>query len=352
MANILNIESLTLNPQEVADFNKIIVKATLENPALKALHNVQKGVDMKTQIVLADKLGLTGLKSNGCERQSSGAQSTMTQKYWTPQMIEDNWEICQAELDNLFKAYFSKIESFKQMYNFEGTDEAEFVATLISKAASDNIYRAIYFGDTEVQAADADEAGLIDGTQTVYFDYFDGIFKQIFEGVTAGTIKRVDLSGITTATVSASEAYSAFMDVYKAAPGSLRSNPDAKFYVSGQMFLGLMEYLQTESVNFTLENTLEGFQTIKFLGKEVVNMEAIWDDSISLFVENTTDNKVLYPHRIIFSTPANMPVGTMNDEDFDNIEAFYDRKSRLNVISYGFTLDAKVLDENSIVVAY
>lgn len=354
MANPINLSNLTLNSKEIQEFKEIVMKAIMANPALKALHNVQTGVTMKTQIVLADKLSKSGVKSSteACTRQASGASANLTQKYWEPVAIEDTFSICQAEVNQLFKAYFDKIKSFKERYNIEGSDEAMFVAELISKAASEAVMRAVWFGDEDVAAATASTPGLINGNDTVFYDYFDGIFKQIFDGVSAGSIKHIDLSGITTETVSASEAYSAFMDVYKNANGALRSNPNAKFYCSGQMFLGLMEYLQTESVNFTLENTMEGFQSIKFLGKEVINMESVWDNQIAEFVEDTTDNKVLYPHRIVFTTPNNIPVGTLNDGDFDELEVWYDQNARTNKMAYGFTLDAKVLDEESIIVAY
>lgn len=349
---IINLTNLTLNPKEAQDFRSIIMKASMESPALKALHNVQEGVTMKEQIVLADKLGLSGKKDSGCERPASGSTSMFSQKYWEPQAISDTWTLCQNEVNGLFKAYFDKINSFKQRFNIEGSDEAMFLATLVSKAASDTIFRAAWFGDKDVAAATAGTAGLKTAANTVYFDYFNGIWKQIFTGVSGGTINKVDLSSITTETVSAAEAYDAFMKVYKAAPGALRSNPDAKFYVTGQMFLGLVEYLQTESVNFTLDYTLDGFESVKFLGKTVINCESIWDDTIALFVEDTTDNDVLYPHRIVFSTPSNLPIGTLNEGDFNEVEAFYDRVSRTNLISFGFSLDSKVLDENMIVVAY
>lgn len=349
---ILNLQNLTLNPQEISDFKQIIMKSTMENPAITALHNVQEGVKMKSQIVLADKLGLNGLKSTGCARVESTAMSTLTQKYWEPSQIEGYFEICQAEVDGLFKAYSSKIKSFKDLYEIEGSDEAMFVANLISQAASDTIMRAIWFGDSNVAAATASTAGLVDGTNTVYFDYFDGIFAQIFAGVAGGSVKRTSLASITTSTVTAAQAYSAFMSTYKSASPELRSNPEAKFYVTGQMYLGLVEYLQTESVNFTIDNTLNGFETIKFLGKNVVNCESIFDSTMQLFNTNSTDGKVLFPHRIVFTTPANIPVGTLSAGDFENVEIWYDQNARLNKMAYGMTLDAKVLDETLITVAY
>lgn len=349
---ILNLQNLTLNPQEISDFKQIIMKASMENPAITALHNVQEGVKMKSQIVLADKLGLNGLKSTGCARTESTAMSTLTQKYWEPAQIEGYFEICQQEVDGLFKAYSSKIKSFKDLYDIEGSDEAMFVAHLISRAASDTIMRAVWFGDTNVAAATSSTSGLVDGTNTVYFDYFDGIFAQIFAGVAGGSIKRTSLASITTQTVTAAQAYSAVLNTYKSASPELRANSDAKFYVTGQMYLGLVEYLQTESVNFTLDTTINGFESVKFLGKTVVNCESIFDSTMQLFNTNSTDGKVLFPHRIIFTTPANIPVGTLSSGDFENVEIWYDQNARLNKMAYGVSLDAKVLDETLITVAY
>ena len=349
----ISVSNLTLNPKEQSDFGKFIMELTFQKPELRAMHTVFEGVTMKEQIVLASALGLTGLKANGCARQSSGAQSNLSQKYWEPAGIEDTFENCQAEINGLFKAYYDKITEYREKYDITGSDEQLFIARLVEEAMNNTIYRAIWFADTDVAASDADTAGLKDGDNTVFFDYFDGLWKQIFEGVSDNLIKRIDISAQQSAeTVSAANAYANILAVYKAADGRVRGDVNSKFYVDGQTFLGLMEYMQTESVNFTLEYTENGFQTVKFLGHEVINMEGIWDSNLQYFEADATDHAAYLPHRIVFTMPSNLPIATLNEDDMTTLESWYNQDERVNKVAYGFSLDAKVIDEKLIVVAY
>lgn len=349
MATVIDVQNLSLNPKEQGDFAKFIMELTFQKPELRAMHQVFTGVTMQEQIVLASQLGLTGMKANGCERQSSGANSVLSQKYWNPVGIEDTFETCQAEVDGLFKAYFDKIKNYREKYDITGSDEQLFIAKLVEESMNETINRAIWFGDTDVTASGSGSAGLIDGNNAYAFNYFDGIFKQIFDGVTAGTITKIDLSGVTP---TAAEAYKAIFDVYKAADSRVRGNLDAKFYVSGKIFLGLMEYLQTESVNFTLDYTLEGFPVIKFLGHDVINMEGIWDRNLEYFEGDADTHEAYLPNRIVFTIPSNIPVATLNEDDMKTLESWYNIDERVNKVAYGFTLDAKVIDEKLITVAY
>ena len=353
MASTINVSSLTLNPKEVQNFGQIILEMTFGKPELRAMHRVFSGVTMKEQIVLASQLGLTGLKANGCTRQESDAQSTLTQKYWEPVGIEDTFVNCQADVDGLFKAYFDKIKEYKQMYNIEASDEEAFIGNLVSEAMNETINRAIWFGDTNVTASTSSTAGLVDGNNAFGFDYFDGLWTQIFAGVGSNDISYVDLSNFATpGSPTAAEAYGALMNVYKQADGRLRGNTDAKFYVSGQLFLALMEYMQANSVNFTLDYTMNGFPTMKFLGHDVINMEGIWDKNLQYFESDSTSHGAYLPDRIVFTIPDNIPVATLNEDDMTTIESWYNIDERVNKTAYGFTLDAKVIDEKLITVAY
>lgn len=354
MATAINVAGLSLNPKEVGSFSQFINQLVFEKPEFNALHQVYRDIKMKEQIVLAGKMGLMGAKNTGsCKRKSSGASVVLTQKYWEPVMIEDTITNCQAEVNSLFKAYYDKIQDYRERFDITGSDEYLFLAKQVEDAAVDTIWRAVWFGDTAVQASGNETAGLKDADDAYAFDYFDGIWKQIFAGVTGGTISHVDIANLqANETVTAANAYATILSVYKKASAKVRANKDAKFYVDGQMFLGLLEYLQTESVNFTLDVTENGIQTIKFLGHEVVDMSFCWDENLQYFEADKTDHGAFLPHRVVFTVKENLAVGTENDEEFTNLESWYNQDDRVNKVAFGFTLDAKVLDPESVVVAY
>lgn len=368
MATGFNIDNLTMNPKEKENFSEFILELAFERPALNALHNVQSGIQMKEQIVFASQYGKTGLKAGAdCSRQTSGATSTLTQKYWDPVGIEDTIIHCQKEIDALFKAYYSKIASYKDNYEIQGiSDEDIFMALLLQESMYRTIWRASWFGKTDVAAADEDTEGLADASNVKFYDYFDGFFEQIFDGVSATSIAKYtdnsaggisELNANTTIptqmTLASGDAVKWFEGVWGVADARLKANPNAKFYVTNAIWENYRQYLQGKGENFTIEYTLEGFQTLKWNGKDVVNMETVWDlDLQADFVDNTTNNAYYIPHRIVLTVPENIPIGTLNENDFDELEIWYNQDERQLKMAFGFSLDAKVLEEYMIAVGY
>lgn len=352
--------ALTQNPLEVQDLSKFIVEKIFTRPELLRLHGIQTGIKMKEQIVFASQFGKTGLKGDAtCTRKTSGAASVLTEKYWEPVGIEDTLIHCNKEIDALFKAYFTKINEYRQRYEIEGSDLEIFFSILFLESIQRTVYRAVWFGDTAAAAAGAGTAGLISAGDVGFYDYFDGLFAQIFAGVTATDISRVTITEnaeVTKAaqlTLAAGAASAYFESVWGLADPRLKADPDKLMYVSNAIWENYRQELQSKGENFTIEYTTEGMRELKWNGVPIVNMETVWDlDLFADFVDNTTNNAYYLPNRIILTVPANIPVGTLNEDDMGNLEIWYDRDNRQNKMAYGFDLDAKVLEEYMIVVAY
>lgn len=359
MATAIDISGLTLNPKESSEFQEFVIEKVFERPELKALNNVITGVKMKEQIVLASQLGKSGLKGGACTRVSSGAKSTLTQKYWEPQGIEDTLIHCQADMNALFKAYFDKINLYKEKYEIQGSDQETFLALMYEDTMVRTIYRAAWFADKSVGAATETLAGLKDVENVVFYNYFDGIYAQIFDGVSAGSIERVviDENSLTTieaqTTLTEGYAVSLFEKIWKKADSRLKSDMTAQFYVSGDIWENYRQHLISKGENFSIDFTQDGLYTVKWNGKKVINMDSIWDIELqSDFVNNTTENAYFLPNRVILSTPANLPIATMNENDFNEMEVWYEKKERQTYMAYGFSLDSKVVEDYMIVAAY
>jgi hypothetical protein len=362
MANAIDLTGLTLNPLEVEDLGKFVIEQVFERPELNRLHNIQTGIKMQEQIVFASQFGKTGLKGDStCTRKNSGAGSVMSEKFWNPAGIEDTIVHCNKELNSLWKAYFAKISRYRENYEIEGTPLAELLIQLLLESVIPTLWRASWYGDTAVAAAGAATPGLVSGGDVQFYDYLDGLWDQIFTGVGAATINRytIALNAVTTskadqlnlATDIAKDTY--FEEIWKLADPRLKAHPDRTLYVTGEIWENYRKSLQDVGENFTIEHTTEGFRTLKWNGVPVVNMETIWDlDSREDFVNNTTDNVYYLPNRIVLSVPGNLPIGTLSENDFDEIEQWYERKDRTNNLAYGFSIDSKVLEGYMIVVGY
>lgn len=360
MAKGIVESALTMNPIEVQDLQQFIIEQIFTKPELLRLHGIQTGIKMKEQIVFASQFGKTGIKGDGtCTRKTSGASSTLTEKYWEPAGIEDTLVHCNAEVDALFKAYFTKINKYRDIYEIEGTDLEIFFSILFLESMERTIWRAVWFADTAVAAAGAGTSGLASAGDVKFYDYFDGLWKQIFDGVTATDIKRYTITenALTTTsgqlTLAADRSIEIFEAVWSLADPRLKASMDAMFYVTNEVWENYRQSLQSKGENFTIEYTTEGFRELKWNGKSVVNMETVWDVDLQAdFLQDTTNNAYDNPNRVVLTVPANIPVGTLNESDFDELDIWYDKDERENKMAYGFSLDSKVLEEYMIVTAY
>lgn len=343
MAHTFNESNLTLNPKENSDLSKAIVEQAFSQPSLEKLHRIMTGVVMKEQIMLVGQLSRVGVKQSGCGMATSGATSALTEKFWDPAMFGDRFENCIAEMNSLFKAYFDNITHYEQMYNMDGSDLSKLLMVLLEEAISAAILRVVWFGDTAVAAATSTVAGLTDAANIKLFNVIDGLWKQIYAGVTASTITKANLGASGKLSMK---------NVYDASDSRLRGNKNAVFMVSRNIFDSYVDQLETASLAFELTTTTDGLQSTKYKGFEVINMETVWDKDLELFVNNSTDNDPYLPDRIVFTTRDNIPVGTLNESDLTNLESFYDKVSKKNITDFGFTIDAKVIDEKLITVAY
>lgn len=358
MAKGIVESALALNPIEVQDFQQFIIEQVFTKPELLAVHGIQTGIKMKEQIVFASQFGKTGLKGDSnCDRKTSGAQSILTQKYWEPVGIEDTLIHCNAELDGLFKAYFGKINSYREKYDITGTDLEIFFSILFLESISNTLWRAVWFGDTAIAVADATTEGLVSAGDVKFYNYFNGFFKQIFAGVSATTIKRVTIAenAITSSkpaqlVLPAKAASAYFAQMATLASTALRSNPDAELLVSRELFDNYVNELIGAGGVYDINVIQNGLPTVSWRGYKIVNMETVWGRED--FVNNTDDDVYYLPHRAVLTVPQNIPIGTLNQDDFTDIEIFYDQVSRKNYMAYGFSLDAKVLEDSMIVVAY
>jgi len=209
-------------------------------------------------------------------------------------------------------------------------------------------------------AGGTDVPGLVLAADVKFYDYLDGIWEQIFTGVTAGDIERVTITenAVLTSksaqlTLAAGAAVAYMNSVRTKSDVRLKSNPDAKYLLSGELFDNYEQYLLDKGVVYDIDILQNGLQALKYRGHTVINMQTVWDVTSREDFENNTDSLAYYlPHRIVFTDKMNIPIGTLNESDLDDLDQWYEKKERKNYTTWGFTEDAKVLEEYMITVAY
>lgn len=362
MAANIDISALTMNPIEVEAISEFIVEKTFSDPVLNSIHAVWTGVQMKEQIVFASQLGLTGIKDSACARPNSGAESVLTQKYWEPANIGDTLIHCQKDVNSLFKAYYTKIQKYTDLYDITGTDLEKFFSVLLTEAAMKSVFRIAWLGDLNVAASGAAADGLKAAANVKFYDQIDGLWEQIFDGVTAGdithsTTKLAALNALTsTATqvvLASGDSVAVFEDMWAKADSRLRGDASAQLLCSREVFENYRQYLQGKGENFSIDYTMDGLPSLKWNGINVVNMENVWDLRLRAdFEQDSTNNAYYLPNRVVLSTPSNLPIATLNEADMSELDVWYEKKERQSYSAFGYTLDAKVLEDYMIVVNY
>lgn len=98
-----------------------------------------------------------------------------------------------------------------------------------------------------------------------------------------------------------------------------------------------------------MEVTEGGRPKLLFDGIEV-KVRYDWDRYIKTYQDNGT--KYNLPHRAVFTTKSNIPVGTLSDADLAKLDVFYDKTLKVNIMDAAYTIDAKLLEDYMVVVAY
>ncbi len=359
MAAGLDVSALSLNAKENPDFAKFVIEQVFEQPALAQINRVWTGVTMKEQIVFASLFGKVGIKDASCTRPTSGAKSTLSEKFWEPYPVGDTLVHCNSEINSLFKAYFDKISKYQEKFDISGSDEEKFLLAMFVDAISKSVLRYVWLGDRDIVQAGAAQTGVTLAANVKFYDALNGIWKKIFAGVTAADINRFQIDKNTEATIAAqmalpdNYAIEVFEGIWANADPRLRSRADKNFLVTHSIFENYRKSLQSKGENFSIDYTMDGFPSLKWNGVSVVDMETVWDlDLYADFVDNTTNDAYYLPHRAILTVADNIPVGTLNEADLDELEAWYDRDDRVNKMAFGYTLDALYLEGYMISVAY
>lgn len=348
MANF-NFDNVTLSPKEVSELSQAIFETAFKNPALAEMHSIVEGIDMKTQILLLSSMGMQGLPANGtCDPQDSEAGIIATQKYWENNQIEVRIPYCAKDLPELLKAFGTKTNK----YDVEGSEEIKMIASRLLEAIDEAILRLVWFGDKA--AANIVSGGTItNGVNIDYFKGVDGLWKQIFAGVTAGDIKRATIAANSGTTynnqeLSAGEALTAMRKAYNQADTRLKNHKDGKFYVTQSVYDNFLDKLEDAGLNTVGQLAInDGVMTYR--GKKIIVAD-FWDRIITSALDNGT--KYNLPNRIVFTLPENIKIGTLDSGEFKELAVWYDKTDRKVYTENIFSLDAKVLEGYFISVAY
>lgn len=356
---LIDVTDLTFNGEEIKAVSEAVFESAFSKPELTKFHSVVNGIVAKKQIAILGRLGgLVGKGTGACDPASATNAIVNTEKFWNPAVVSDRFESCWTDLKETFFLYGTKKGIEKS--DLTGTDFLNFVEELVADAIQEAIYRIAWFGDTLAENV-VDGGVITNGTDLAYFNKIDGFWKQIQAIAVADTARlTTDLASKNGQASFALQAFNSTDTTNKVVSNclqNLRFGADYRLreqaglvYVVTQSVADQYEReLLAYNVAFTTERLENGITLLKSGGIEVYSFN-LWDRIIRAYYSNGT--KYYLPHRALLVTPSNLQVGTEEVTAMSGMDIFNDKKSKKNFIDFAFNIDAKVVLDYEIQVAY
>lgn len=353
MPSLITLEDLSLNPLEAAELSEAILEQVFVQGDLAEMHDISTGIQFNKQIPFISNVGESGKVSADCVPPEADGV-TVTQKLWLPKIIEARFIHCQKDLNALFKLAQRVRRINPEFFDKINSPVFEVLSAKIIDSLKRSIFRLAWFGDT---AADVTANGgvFLAGTDLGLFTPIDGFWKQIFAEVTGA--KRITITQNAAVSFAAqlaitpTEAKQYIDAVYKAADARLKANPDAAFYVTETIYEAYAQWIRDEAAGNggLTQVVVDGVQRVAYNGRPVMPIYE-WDR----YIQTYQQNGVVYnlPHRILFTMPMNLAIGTVAESDLETLDSFYDKTLKSNIVDYAYSLDAKFLEDYLAVVAY
>jgi len=350
MASLIDVALMTLNLEESKEVGALILEKAFVEGELSSEHAIETGIEHNTQIPFAGKISDSLKASTGCTP-NAGTGVAFSEKVWSPKLYDTRWEHCAGDANKLFKLFQKAQRMNPDFYNRISSPEMGVIYSLIEQMLKDTLPNKIWFSDT----AAADIAGLgvfKNGTDVDLYNVIDGLFKQIFADLNVVHVPITANAGATYAlqALGTDAALGIFTAMVNGADSRLLEDGTAQILATRSLVDNYRNTLRTKTLGAGFIEIVEGGKPqLYFDGYKVVT-KSQWDRTIKSVQDNGTTWNL--PHRAIFTTPENIPVGTLSSDDFGKLDSFYDQYRKSNVIDVVFSLDAKHLESYMTVAAY
>jgi len=350
MASLIDVSALTLTKEEAKEIGSLILEKAFVEGELSSVHAIETGIQHDMQIPFAGKIADSLKVASGCTP-NAGTGVAFTDKVWSPKVYDTRWEHCAGDANKLFKLFQKAQRMNPDFYNRVASPEMGVIYSLIEQMLKENLPNKIWFSDTA--AADVTGLGVFtDGTDVALYNVFNGLFKQIFADT---NVPKVTISANAGASyvlqaLGTDAALGIFTAMVNGADSRLLEDGTAQILATRSLVDNYRNTLRTKTLGAGFIEIVEGGKPqLYFDGYKVVTMSQ-WDRTIKAYQDNETTLNL--PHRAIFTTPDNIPVGTLSSDDFGKLDSFYDQYRKSNVIDVAFSLDAKHLESYMTVAAY
>lgn len=355
---ILTPAELTFSGTEIKELNEAVFESVYQKPELSMFHNIVNGIKAKDQIALLGRInGLTGKGSGDCDPTDDANTISMSEKLWDPATVSNSLPSCWKDLLATFFIYGTNNGIAKA--DLTKTDFFNFLVERLSDALIEEVFRIVWFSDTAAAVTPAGD--LTAGTDVAYFDKIEGLWKQLF-AIAAATPARLttDLAAKNGQASFALQEFDSTDTTNKVVSNALQNmrfgsdfrlrGKEGLMYVVTQSVADQYEReLLASNIAFTTERMENGIQVLKSGGIEVISFQ-FWDRIIREWYSDGT--VYLLPHRAVLMVKENTQIGTEDEANFSELDVFFDKKSAKNYVRTQYDIDAKIVEDYLVQVAY
>lgn len=357
---VLNPASITWNGKEVMAMNEAIFEDVFINPDISDLHTLVPNIVAKQQIAYLGLLSMVGRSGSGCSPSLDTPTASLTEKFWNPSPVTFRLGECYTTYNASFFVW-AMGKGLKKA-DLTNTDVFNFIQERAGTALSESQLRIAWFGDIDATNYNGSPVGIItNGVNTNLVDAIDGFFKQIYAIVAADASKKAATITKNAGGTYALQAFDAadttnsvvtgyFRRVSTGADLRLRGKADKRFIVTQTVYdQYLAELEKFGAIESAFKLQTDGTSKLTYRGIPVIPF-SFWDRMIDEIQNNGT--KWYQPHRIVLTTKLNLQIGVENEAVLKELETHYDKVTKFNYIDAEWLMDAKVIQNYLVEVAY
>jgi hypothetical protein len=359
--SLFNPNTIDFNGKELMESAQAVFISAFAKDEIAKFQTIVNGIVAKQQIGIVGQMsGLYGKGSNACDEGEETPSIPMSQKTWDPEMVSAKLPFCWEDLKETFWIWGLKSGIAKA--DLTQSEFLVFIEELLAPVIYETYMRNAWLGDKDAANVDDSPAGIItSGVDVDYLNRTDGIWKQLFEIATNDSTRYVD--GLASKNGQASYSAQEFnsTDVtnkvvtktlaqlkYKA-DLRLRQKPNLVYVATQSVVDQYEQELISQNAAFTLENTMNGITELKYGSITIIGFSLL-DRMIKLFNDNGT--KYYRPHRIVLTVPENIQIGTEEEGNLSDYKVWYSDDKNKTFAKFAFNIDAKVVINHEIQVAY
>jgi hypothetical protein len=356
---IFDPNDLNFNGEEIKNSSEAVFISAFAPTAVADLLTIVGGIKAKKQIAILGRFnGLLGKGTGACDPTGRSVTTPMSQKLWELATISDRLAYCWKDLEGTFFIWGTKNGIDKA--DLTATDFLLYIEELLATELIETYMRITYFNDTDAELVD-DGGVITDGTDLAFFNRIDGIWKQAYAIVAGDSARKTtDLTSRNGQATYALQAFTSTDTTNKVvmnclfnmevqADSRLTSKEGLRFQVTKSVFDQYRRELTFSNISYTTERLENGMMQINAGGIPVVCVE-FWDRIIREYFNNGT--KWHLPHRAILTVPSNIQVGTEEESTLTAYDVFYDKKTKTTYVDFQFDIDAKIVIDHEIQLAY